>query len=209
MTVSKNVFFGIVLCFGLAFGNHVNADVVYTITGYANNIGNPDDPLLSPEVEAGETYSAVFQIDDSVMDSDASSGRGSYLNAIVSSSITFSGGYSSMVDFAGGEVVIQENIGGGAIGLSSPSGNGSILLASFEPFPSDALVTDPGTEILGSPFSLWSLTEPSGLIVSFSDVGLGPINSGPIVLTVSSVPEPSTAALLALSSIACFVRRRK
>lgn len=205
-----------IVCCMLACGifisasDQAHADLVYTITGFANNIGDPNDPSLAPEVQAGETYTAVFEIDDSVADSDASAGRGSYAGAILSSSITFSGGYSSMVDFTGGEVVVQQDIAGGAIGLSDLSGNGSIVIASFTPFASDAIFAGP-QDVIGNPFSIWSLTEPTGVVVSFSDVGFGPSGgSGPIVLSVTNaIPEPTTAGLLGLGLVACAARRRR
>lgn len=184
-----------------------HADLLYTITGFANTFGDPDE--LAPEVAPGESYVAEFFVDESTPDSDASDGRGSYLGAITSSSITFSGGYTSMVDFAGGEVIIQQDIGGGAIGLFDLAGNGSILIGDLgNPFPSDDLL-DAGTQIIAtSPLSLWILTEPTGSIVSFSE-GLGPSGGGPITLTVTNaVPEPSTAGLLALGACGFLTRRR-
>ena len=192
--------------------NCLHGDVVYTITGFANTIA-PDDPNLSPEVSEGESYVAEFLIDSSVLDSNSDPGVGSYAAAILSSSISFSGGYVSQVDFAGGSVTVQQDIFGGAVGLNDVSGLGSILIADLgNAFDSDELLTDPGTQIVGSPLSLWSLTEPTGLITSFSDTGFGPStgSSGPIVLSVgSAIPEPSTACLLGLGVLSCALRRRK
>ena len=188
--------------------------MLYSITGFANNIGDPDDPLLAPEVEAGESYVAEFVVDSSTADANPDPGVGDFTGAIVSSSITFSGGYTSMVDFAGGEVTIIQDSFGGVVGISDLNGLGSILIGDLgNPFPSDGLL-DAGAQITAtSPLSLWSLTEPTGLIVSFSDVGAGPpgVGTGPIVLTVTnlnSVPEPSTAGLLALGCLGWFIRRR-
>lgn len=186
------------------------ADVIYSITGVANNFGNPNDPNLSPQVQAGETYVAEFRIDTATADVDPSSTRGEYAGAIIASSIEFSGGYTSMVDFTGGDIIIQQDIAGGAVGIFDPGGLGGLLLGSFTPFPSDDLLTDPGTQIVGAPLTLWSITEPDGLIVSASLPGAGPgAGSQDIVLTVNSIPEPTTAGVLALGSLGFIVRRRR
>ena len=145
--------------------NQAVAQITYTITGTANNFtgGDPDN-LLSPEVGPEETYTAVFEIDDSVADTDPLPEKGLYSGAIISSSIEFSGGYTSGVDFSGGTVTVSQD---GSVGLSSP---GAILVPSrftlftTNSFESDALLTDP-QEIADLPGSLWSLTEPDGLLV--------------------------------------------
>ena len=114
------------------------------------------------------------------------------------------------MDFAGGEVIIQQDIAGGAVFLNDPNDLGGILIGDLgNPFPSDELL-DPGTQIVGDPLSLFTLTEPTGLIVSFSDQSEGPpAASGPIVLTVSSaIPEPSSVGVIMLAACGCLVRRR-
>ena len=164
----------------------LHGQVVYTITGFANNVG--DGLGNAPEVAPGESYVAEFMIDLSVMDSDSSPDRGVYTGAILASSIEFSGGYSSQVDFSGGEIVIQRDIAGGGVFFNDVNGLGTILVFDlFVAFDSDALLTDPATEIVGSPASLYSLTEPTGAVVSFSDVMVGP-GTGPVVLAIMALP---------------------
>ena len=164
----------------------LHGQVVYTITGFANNVG--DGLGNAPEVAPGESYVAEFMIDLSVMDSDSSPDRGVYTGAILASSIEFSGGYSSQVDFSGGEIVIQRDNAGGGVFFNDVNGLGTILVFDlFVAFDSDALLTDPATEIVGSPASLYSLTEPTGAVVSFSDVMVGP-GTGPVVLAIMALP---------------------
>jgi len=198
----------LVISFALV-SSQAQGDLLYTITGFANNIGDPNDPLLAPEVSAGESYVAEFLIDEFTPDSNPDPTAGVFAGAIVSSSITFSGGYSSLIDFAGGEITVAQDIGGGAIFFSDPNDLSTLLIGDLgNPFPSDGLL-DAGTQIIGSPISLWSLEEPTGLIVSASQPNPGP-NTGPIVLTVTSaIPEPSTACLLAFGAIGSIVRRRR
>ena len=168
---------------------NLNGQIVYTITGFANNIGEPGE-FDAPEVGPGESYVAEFVVDDSVLDSDPDSDRGEYTGAILSSSITFSGGYVSQVDFAGGDIDVRMDFGGGGFFLSAPSDLGTIIIADpGNALESDALLTDLGAELTGSPLSLYVLNEPTGLIVSFSDeedLGLGEPTTGPIVLTVTA-----------------------
>lgn len=175
------------LTFCLAFcmsAGQLDGQVVYTVTGVANNLGLSDG--RAPEVAADETYVAEFEIDLSVADTDPDPDRGVYSGAIVSSSIEFSGGYSSQVDFADGEIIVLRDSGGGGIGLSDPTGLGSILVFDIgNPFDSDALLDDPTTEFDGSPESLYVLMEPTGFIISFSEVAVGP----PISFSISEI-EP-------------------
>jgi len=108
-----------------SMSNQASADLTYTITGFANNLG-PDDGNLSPQVVEGEAYTAVFQIDDTVAEAGSLvPGIGNYFGAITSSSINFSGGYISDVSFAGGNVTILQDSGGaGGVILSSPDPEG-------------------------------------------------------------------------------------
>ena len=180
--------------------NLLHAQVTYTVTGFANTLGDPDvDNLLgdvdflSPEVAVGESYVAEFEVDLSAADVDSSPDRGEFPGAIISSSIVFSGGYISQVDFTGGQIVIQRDLAGGGIFFSDPSGLGVILIADVgDAFETDALFDDIEDQFLGDPMgdlvSLFSLTEPSGNVFSVSqapDLGLGPM-TGPILLSVST-----------------------
>ena len=154
-----------------SMANQAEAQIIYTVTGFANNLG-PDDNLLSPQVGLEETYTAVFEIDETAVDTNSSTERGFFPNAILSSSITFSGGYTSTVDFAGGTVQVRPS---GSISFDPPrpapdgpgpfTNKGAFLLFSSDSFESDALFSEP-QEISNLPGSLWSLEEPDGLIVS-------------------------------------------
>ena len=169
--IRKCLYMTLCLAFCISAGQ-VHGQVIYRITGFANNIG--DGIGGAPEVGPGETYVAEFEIDLSVEDSDSSPDRGVYSGAILSSSIEFEGGYVSQVDFAGGEITVQRDNAGGGVFFNDVNGLGSIVVFDLgNAFSSDALLMDPTTEFTGSPESLYILFEPTGSISSFSDVAFG------------------------------------
>ena len=135
--------------------NQAEARVVYTMTGVYTG--------RSPQVASGESFTAVFKIDDSVVDSNPDdSNRGEYSGAIVSNSFSFSGGYTSKVDFSGGNVVVVPDKGGGGIFLNSPTGDGTIVLYSTATLASDALL-NAAQDITGDTLkAICTLTEPDG-----------------------------------------------
>ena len=173
--------------------SNLNGQVTYTITGFTSPFGGQP-----PEVGSNESYVAEFVIDESVLDSNPDPNEGLYVGAILSSSITFAGGYVSQVDFAGGNVDVRADFGGSGFFLNAPSGNAPAGSNTFvvgvddNTLESDALLTDLGSELVGSEFSLAALQEPTGLITSISqdpDVGF---DGGPIVLTVTVGVTDST-----------------
>ena len=167
-----------------SMSNQAEAQVTYKITGIFDDTG-----FGSPLVASGETFTAIFEIDDSVVDANPSDPlRGEYSGAIISSSFTFSGGFTSMVDFSGGVVTVLPDNGGGGIILQSAGGEGALILFSSETLASDALLNSE-QEITGdTPESLWLLTEPNGggQLHSFSGVELG----HPMVLSITAAQAP-------------------
>ena len=152
--------------------NQAEVQVIYTVTGVFEG--------RSPLVASGESFTAVFEIDDSVVDTNSSTEKGFFPGAILSSSITFSGGYTSTVDFAGGTVIVRKS---GRISFSAPrpapggpgpfTTKGSFLLSSLKPFDSDALLTAAQDVAGDNPQSLWFLSEPKGeQITSFTPLDL-------------------------------------
>ena len=164
-TSSKSIFCCLMAClagsFFLATSNHTEAQVIYTITGFANNGG----PVDGSPVGVDEPYTAVFEIDDSVVDSDDSAEFGRYSGAILSSSITFASGFTSAVDFAGGDITIRSDQGGGGVFFFTPDDAGAFLVYTLIPFGSDDLLITP-QEISELPGSLFSLNDPDGLIIT-------------------------------------------
>jgi len=111
--------------------------------------------------------------------------------------LTFSGGYVSQADFTGGNVeIFIDDFGGSGVFIITPDRVGVILIADLDTsLGSDALPTNLSDELVGSPFSFFSITEPTGLIVSHSgasDLGLGETQTtGPIRFSVSTFGEPT------------------
>ncbi len=186
--------------------------VTYTITGFSGlNVALDNtpstDPLSAgqaPEVLNGESYVAEFLVDLSVGDSDPDPTMGLFTDAILFSSIEFSGGYVSATDFTGGDVRVNVDSGGGNIFIDQDSAIGPHSFLIFDvgnPFALDTLPTDLGSLVVGNPQVTFTFNEPTGQLQSLS--------TGDLVGFPAAVPEPSTACLLGFGVLACALRRRK
>lgn len=167
--------------------------VVYSFTGIVNPLFN------ETEVGLGETYTALFLIDDSVADSDPGP-NARYENAVLSSSIVFSSGFVSTVDFTGGDVGIDLEPNIGVFGITHPteSPHGFGFTAPSAVFNSAELPTEPGIPFAQDQSILFLLTEPSGALLSSGGT-----------FEILSVPEPSTACFLSLGVLSIILRRRR
>lgn len=120
MNTLRQAVFGLVICVCCSSSSFALQDeVIYTVRGTVGGFGDVDVPLN------GESFVAEFVVNTLTPDTDSASDRGSYPGAIVSSSINFSGGFTSGVDFAGGSIVITP---GGAVGILDQNDLGSILI---------------------------------------------------------------------------------
>ena len=176
--------------------NQVKADLIYTITGVGSNISD------SALVGLNESFTVVLEVDDSVVDANSSSPEfGQYLDAIRSSSISFSGGYSSIDDFVGGNVNVNTaNPGGSVTFISADIGNSLALFNLESVIATDDLVAG-SQELATLPLNLiGGLTVQDGSISIFTSS---------VELTVSSVPEPTSLGLLGLGLVVASVRRRR
>lgn len=176
--------------------NQAKADLIYTITGVGSNISD------SALVGLNESFTVVLEVDDSVVDANSSSPEfGQYLDAIRSSSISFSGGYSSIDDFVGGDVNVNTANPGGAVTFSSADIGNSLALFNLESvIATDDLVAG-SQELATLPLNLiGGLTVQDGSISIFTSS---------VELTVSSVPEPTSLGLLGLGLVVASVRRRR
>ena len=176
--------------------NQVKADLIYTITGVGSNIGD------SALVGFNESFTVVLEVDDSVVDANSSSPEfGQYLDAIRSSSISFSGGYSSIDDFVGGNVNVNTaNPGGSVTFISADIGNSLALFNLESVIATDDLVAG-SQELATLPLDFLGL-------LTVGDEGIQIFTSS-VELTVSSVPEPTSLGLLGLGLVVASVRRRR
>jgi len=131
-SISKSIVSCFMICVASLFfstPNQVDAQITYTVTGFAGFNGLGTAP----------GYTAVFEIDPLVADSDDDPVRGFYAGAIISSSIVFDDGLVSSVDFAGGDIQVQEDLGGGGIFVIAPEDAGTFILYQFEPLADDTI----------------------------------------------------------------------
>ena len=176
--------------------NQAKADLILSTTGVV-------DFSKSEFVEAGESYTAVFDIDHSV--EGVVSGGGETVNfagAIRSSSFNFSGGQTITDEFSDGQVSINP----GSITFFSNSLDSTLSLffdtKLEEPLESLTLKAAPqeiSTRNLGAIGAI-----ADGSIATFSLIGTEGVS-----LTVSSVPEPTSLGLLGLGLVVASVRRRR
>ena len=175
----------VALCFSfcVSASQLYGQQVTYSISGFLNFLGSVDQPL------GGEFYVAEFVVDTSVQDIDPSSNRGEYPGAIVSATVEFESGFTSEVNFSGGDVTIQRDLDGGGVFLTDATGDSTFLVFDLgNPFDTDALPTDPAMQFSASPESIIILDEPTlGTLISFADVDLNsPADSRPILFAVVS-----------------------
>ena len=135
------------------------------------------------------------------MDSDPTT-DGLYEGAILSSSIEFSGGYVSTVDFAGGDIGVGLGINNYAsmLALTPPNdtSQGFGITAPNSIFNSDELLTDPGVPFGQDQNVLFLLFEPNGVLIN--TVG---------TFEVLAVPEPSAAFFLGIGVLSTLARRQR
>ena len=140
-----------------------------------------------------ESYVAEFVIDTTVADTEGDDPlTGFYPGAILSSSITFSGGYVSQFDFSNGLVQVLPEYTTGSDGDSAVIVlSGLDVTQSFvaiftlgETIETDSILADPAVELSGLPMSTVALIEPGGPIIFSNDANLDPM-----MLTIS---VPST-----------------
>ena len=192
----------IVCCLLVACGaffvatNQAKADLILSTTGVVSSSN-------SEFVGAGESYTAVFDIDHSV---EGVSGGGGFVNfagAIRSSSFNFSGGHTITDEFAGGLVRISP----GVIVFSSNS-------VDYSPVDSLAILFDTTLEEPLESLTLKAAPQEISTrnlvaLGSIADASIAIVGTDGVSLTVSSVPEPTSLGLLGLGLMVASVRRRR
>lgn len=192
----------------LSSPNNTTAQIVqYKYTGTI-----PAGTSANSMVADGESFTAIFNIDTTVMDSDADPEEGNYAGAVTSGSLTFSGGHVSSVDFSGLDVRTADDLFGLDGVLVSPTQSTSVWLSAL----SEDVSTLSSDELppVGTSF-MSDVTNATGtLAFSYVDA-FGSIDytwgeGGDTSFMVTAVPEPTQATLvIGLLAMLGAKRRRK
>jgi hypothetical protein len=125
-------------------------DLVYAFRGVL-----PPGASSHSSVSDGETFTAYFTIATEAMDSEPDPTVGDYNAAVMSGTLTFSGGYVSPLDFSNYDVLVFDNAGTGPVdGVSIRDvGSGVVFQASnrdLSILSSDSL-PPAGTQVASGP----------------------------------------------------------
>jgi hypothetical protein len=144
-------------------------------------------------VADGEVFTAIFDVDTSVADTDADNNEGLYVAAVLSGSLSFSGGHLSNEDFSGINVNVADNLFGLDGVQVSPTQSTSLWISAASEdlltLQSDA-IPSVGTTFLSDVTNF----NTGGLAFSYSDT-FGNISytwaaGADTTFMVTSVPEP-------------------
>jgi len=194
-----------VACLGLVA--QANADTIrFSFSGVL-----PSGASSHSMVADGETFLAIFDIDNTIVDSSASDPtEGTYSAAVIGGSLEFSGGFVSSDSFADLTVAVSDNqFGGiegvGVVAVDSAAPRVAVLTDDLSTLSSDELPT-PGTSILSnSTRTSLAFAYNDG----FGDIGYSWADGEAILFEVSAVPEPSTTGCLLLFACAGILRRKR
>ena len=196
--IRRSLCMALCICF-CGLGGQLHGQFAYTVNGVVNT----NAAGLIPQVSNGESYAAQFLFDLTAPDIDPSLTRGEYSGAILSSSIQFSGGYTSQIDFAGGDVTVSmDAIGNPSVFFTSVQQDILFIFDLGNTLPTDDLLISTSTLFGSDPqtsSSTFTFTEPSGGFVSFPS---------PATFAVT-VPEPSAICMLGMGVVSVLVRRRR
>lgn len=183
------------------------ADIVqYTFTGEIP-VGAID---THTEIDIGETWVAFFFVDTTIIDTSIDPEFGSYLDAVISGRLTFSGGYTSTFD----QDAYNVAIGNDSSGFDYVSIQDTVELFNITAITDDTstLMSDslpvPGTSFFASP-SVISRGPQLTFVDSNGEIDYGADLANNVSFLARAVPEPSHFLANLLVTLAATVRRRK
>ena len=165
------------------------------------------------EIGIGESWEANFFVDlDTPDDNPANVTQGMYVGAVVSGSLSFSGGYATIFDFSDFDILVTIGPDSNLIQVSDPDPISSAAFA-FVTTDLSTLTTDslpePGTmgsavlPTFPSNVGMLLLNDDNGLIVYRASEATN------VEFSVSAVPEPSSLFAILLMTMTVAIRRHK
>jgi hypothetical protein len=191
------------------------ATYLYEFSGVVPNGGT----LIDLPVSAGETWTALVNVDETVADSSAFSTYGLYSGAVLDMSLTFSGGYST--SFAGSvtnQIRVFDNLSDNyttydGIGLYMNDGTNNLIIQVINETDLSSLTSDalplPGTMVSSDVgaygYVMLNYSGASGAIAYADGTA-----DNTVFEAKASVPEPSSLLLMGIGlAVFGFVRLRK
>jgi PEP-CTERM motif len=167
---------------------------------FTGEVTSVDSPLTS-QFSIGDLLSGVYSFDDTAVDTNASADTGFYEDALFEVTVSFDNGYSAQFDPLGiSQLILVDNSSSDLYDLEIPM-TGPPVSALEPDLMAITLIDNDGTMLTSDDLPTsppeTSLAETADGLLRFPT---GPMTSSLVqfdLLSLTSVPEPSTAALMA------------
>ena len=182
--------------------------VVYTFSGVL-----PSGSTNHLEVSDGESFTATFLVNDGVIDGESDPKIGDYVGAVVSGTLSFSGGYISPYDFSGYNINVLDDVNlTDSVTASLPTqlvvfsviNNVDLNSLNSDELPGPGTFfssDDSNSGISGSP--QFNYIDDRGMISYTTS------NASNTSFRVSVIPEPTSFVLILGTSLMAIGRRRR
>ncbi len=180
----------------------------YSFSGFI-----PDGASNHSQISDGEIWTAQFVIDSTTADTNPDPQFGAYAGAVVSGTLEFSGGYETLIDFAGANAFALNDVSTadsvsvrGAFGTSifvfqANREGDSVLDSDALPGPGISFDSFPAQTVLEH--FVFTFGDGNGDVVYFGNI------ANNVSFAATAIPEPSSGCILMASLLSACRRSRK